>query len=202
MEARLVNKQRTPSLFCKGGTQEWFALWLNLEPFINSRLGRFSCWKDNVRLEWDLKTHTPRSPSGVDVRVVHASNNSTASVERVDANAAVLDFLEKWDLPDDLEQVLGWLNPLKTMVDRFVDELGYVRGQDIFAAPYDFRKSSSANEKWQRDMQELIERQTGPVTLLCHSMGGLYTLEMLAKMEANWVSFTTFVANCFLLFML
>mmetsp|Transcript_85098 Transcript_85098/g.164971 ORF Transcript_85098/g.164971 Transcript_85098/m.164971 type:complete len:607 (+) Transcript_85098:158-1978(+) len=193
MEARLVNKSRTPSLLCHGGTREWFALWLNLEPFVNSRIGRLLCWTDNVRLEWDLPSHTPHSPSGVEVRVSHASKNSTESVERVDANAAFLDFLEKWDLPDDLEDALGWLNPFKTMVHRLVEELGYVRGHDIFAAPYDFRKSPLANEGWQKDMKKLIERTAAkngerPVTLICHSMGGLYTLHMLAKMETNWIA--------------
>jgi lysophospholipase-3 len=193
LEARLVNKAKKRSLLCRTGTRAWFALWLNLEPFVTP--GRFECWTDNARLEWDFAAHAPRSPSGVEVRV--ARWNSTQSVERVDANAARLDWLQAQkvlSLPPDLEEVLGWLNPLKTMVHRLVDELGYTRGVDLFAAPYDFRQSPHANQQWGVAMKSLIETTVAnnggrPVTVVCHSMGGLYTIALLNRLEENWVRF-------------
>ena len=41
MEARLVNKRSSPGLLCKGGSADWFALWLNLEPFVTRTLQAF-----------------------------------------------------------------------------------------------------------------------------------------------------------------
>ena len=88
--------------------------------------------------------------------------------------------------------MLSWFNPLKDVVERLVQELGYSRGQDIFAAPYDFRKSPEANPEWKRDTKRLIEDASAmnggrPVTIICHSLGGLYTLHLLHSMEEKWV---------------
>ena len=36
---------------------------------------------------------------------------------------------------------LAYLKPMSTIVDRLVGEMGYTRGTDLRAAPYDFRLS-------------------------------------------------------------
>ena len=52
------------SLFslCSTTSRDWFALWFNLEPMITP--GRFECWKNNARVEWDQATDKPRMPRG------------------------------------------------------------------------------------------------------------------------------------------
>ena len=46
---------------------------------------------------------------------------------------------------------------MSTIVDRLVGELGYTRGVDLRAAPYDFRLSPSSNPQWAPDMKKLVE---------------------------------------------
>ena len=52
---------------------------------------------------------------------------------------------------------LAYLKPMSTIVDRLVSELGYTRGVDLRAAPYDFRLSPSSNPQWEVDMKALVE---------------------------------------------
>ena len=46
---------------------------------------------------------------------------------------------------------------MSTIVDRLVGEMGYTRGTDLRAAPYDFRLAPSSNPGWAEDMKKLVE---------------------------------------------
>ena len=131
IEARLEHKNFPMSfsrmLCSRDSRQSWFALWLNLEPFVTP--GRFDCWADNARLEWDFLTHSPRMPEGVSVRI--PGWGSTETIERVDANADKLDWLKNATLSKrvGLNEYIAYLSPIHEMVERFVQELGYTRGE-------------------------------------------------------------------------
>ena len=60
-------------------------------------------------------------------------------------------------MPAELEEALGWLSPLRVLVERLVNELGYTRGVDLFGAPFDFRRSPLSNPHWADAMAKLVE---------------------------------------------
>lgn len=193
LEGRLANKKlpaRGP-LLCSRNSKDWFALWFNLEPLITP--GRFECWADNVRLDWDVE-HTPRPPAGVEVRV--PGWGETHTVESVDANANKFGWLARKARDyefRDIELTLSYLTPMHDMVQRLVEEMGYVRGVDLRAAPYDFRLSPASNPQWASDVKRLIEDTRAanggrPVTIICHSLGGLYTWHLLSELEDSWIA--------------
>ena len=60
-------------------------------------------------------------------------------------------------VPTEVEEALGWLSPLRVLVERLVNELGYTRGVDLFGAPFDFRRSPLSNPHWADAMAKLVE---------------------------------------------
>lgn len=78
-----------------------------------------------------------------------------------------------------------------------LEEIGYVNGQNLFGAPYDFRYGLAAEghpcevgSKYLTDLQNLIESASAsnggnPVILLSHSLGGLFALQLLARAPAS-----------------
>mmetsp|Transcript_64924 Transcript_64924/g.89158 ORF Transcript_64924/g.89158 Transcript_64924/m.89158 type:complete len:588 (-) Transcript_64924:188-1951(-) len=216
MEGRLHQKKLpydSKHMFCNRESKGWFALWFNAEPMLTP--GRFECWSDNVRLEWDyapatspdepgkeneateLPRHhaTPRAPAGVETRV--PGWGTTGTIERLDANAHHLDWLARRTGQikslKDVAITIGFLNPFVEMVERFVKERGYTRNTDLRAAPYDFRLAPTTNKPFKADMKALIEETrlvngNSPVTIIAHSMGGLYVLSFLQDQSDSWVA--------------
>ncbi|XP_077505629.1 lysosomal phospholipase A and acyltransferase-like [Amblyomma americanum] len=151
LEAKL-NKTETVHYFCERRTADYFDLWVNLELMVPYVL---DCWVDNMRLVYDNKTRTTRSPDGVDVRVPGFGNTSTVE----------------------------WLDPSQVSptayFTRIVEELlllGYQRGVDVRGAPYDFRKAPNELGDYFERLHDLIEETFSTngdqsVILVCHSMG-------------------------------
>lgn len=103
--------------FCDRKTDEYFNLWLNLAllvPFV------VDCWVDNMKLQYDNVTRKTTNSPGVDIKIMNFGN--TSSVEFVDPSQV---------------SVTGYFN---TLVEQMI-LAGYIRGVNIRAAPYDFRKA-------------------------------------------------------------
>jgi len=80
------------------------------------------------------------------------------------------------------------LSPMREIVSRLVDDFGYTRNVDVRAAPYDFRLSPQSNTEWCNDFKSLVEdiyEENGrtPATIVTHSMGGIYTIECLQRLQ-------------------
>ena len=79
-----------------------------------------------MTLHYNEKSKTTHSPEGVDIYVPNFGD--TYSVENLD--------------PTSNNSIASYF---KEISDFLVNELGYIRNETLFAAPYDFRKAPSRN---------------------------------------------------------
>ena len=68
---------------------------------------------------------------------------------------------------------------------------GYVRGKSVRAAPYDFRYAPHSSTKYFTALKALIQdtystNNNQKVTLVSHSLGGLYGLYFLRQQPQAW----------------
>ena len=69
--------------------------------------------------------------------------------------------------------------------------VGYERDVDIRAAPYDFRRAPNDNPEWMVAMKKLVKETYAAngnrrVTIIGHSLGGLYSLYFLNHQSQRW----------------
>jgi len=153
--------------------EEWFRLWLDVWQMRSSQLG---CWADTIRLVYDRDSRKSRNIAGVETRVQGWGN--TDSVEYLDPS------LSAWAIGD-----VG--NYMSDLVKYFV-KLGYVRGDTIRAAPYDFRFGPQSQQVYFDKLRMLIEEtfvksDSKRVSLVTHSMGGLLCLYFLQSQSQEWL---------------
>lgn len=90
--------------------------------------------------------------------------------------------------------VTDYMAPLVESLER----IGYIDGENLFGAPYDFRYGLAApghpsrvGSKYLNDLKNLIEEASNsnggkPVILVSHSLGGLFVLELLNRNPHSW----------------
>ncbi|KAM6973052.1 lysosomal phospholipase A and acyltransferase [Aplochiton taeniatus] len=165
LEAKL-DKPSVVHYICYKKTNDYFTLWLNLELLVPVAI---DCWIDNIRLIYNQTTHTSDSPPGVVVRV--PGFGQTYSLEYLDPS----------------KHGVGMY--FFTIVQALV-EWGYTRDDDVRGAPYDWRKAPNENKDYFLALQKMIEEMSvkfgGPVVLIAHSMGNMYTLYFLNQQPQAW----------------
>ena len=134
-------------------------------------------WADTIKLLYNRETRTSSNVAGVETRV--PGWGGTDSVEYLDPSWSA------WLLGD-----VG--NYLHHLVKYFV-ALGYRRGDTIRAAPYDFRLAPHSQADYFRRLKLLVEEMfirsgSVPVTIISHSMGGLFGLYFLQQQSDQWLS--------------
>jgi len=167
VDAKLVDKPSVPAWYCYSSTSDYFRLWVAPSSF----LGKWAlkCWVDNVRLEWDMTTFRGHNPQGVLTRI--PGFGETENVEVLDE--------------------YGLVKYMKPLVN-FLVGLGYTRGKDVRAAPYDFRYSPDQlpDNYYSRvkDLAETMYKDNGnaPVTLMSHSYGSPVTQYFLTTVTDEW----------------
>ncbi|XP_039049943.1 lecithin-cholesterol acyltransferase-like 1 isoform X2 [Hibiscus syriacus] len=180
LEARLTTGYKPLGLFCNRwypickNKDGWFRLWLDpsvlLAPFTK-------CFAHRMMLYYDPNLDDYRNAPGVETRV--PGFGSTDSLLYLNPN---------------LKKLTAYMAPL---VDS-LEEIGYVSGETLFGAPYDFRYGLAAEghrshvgTKFLEDLKDLIEKASAsnggkPVILLSHSLGGLYVLQLLNRTSPSW----------------
>ncbi|KAE8657048.1 Lecithin-cholesterol acyltransferase-like 1 [Hibiscus syriacus] len=180
LEARLTTGYKPLSLFCNRwypiskDKEGWFRLWFDpsvlLAPFTK-------CFAHRMMLYYDPDLDDYRNAPGVESRV--PAFGSTDSLLYLNPN---------------LKKLTAYMAPL---VDS-LEEIGYVSGETLFGAPYDFRYGLAAEghpsrvgTKFLEDLKHLIEKASAsnggkPVILLSHSLGALYVLQLLNRNSPSW----------------
>ncbi|XP_064786248.1 phospholipase A2 group XV-like [Oncorhynchus masou masou] len=165
LEAKL-DKPSVVHYICYKKTDTYFTLWLNLELMVPVAI---DCWIDNIRLIYNRTTRQTEAPPGVDVRV--PGFGQTFPLEYLD--------------PSKGDVGVYFFNIVQALV-----EWGYTRDDDVRGAPYDWRKAPNENKAYFLRLQHMIEEMAvkarGPVVLIAHSMGNMYTLYFLNHQPQAW----------------
>lgn len=165
LEAKL-DKPSVVHYICYKKTDTFFTLWLNLELLVPVAI---DCWIDNIRLIYDQVSRTSSAPPGVNIRV--PGFGQTYSLEYLD--------------PSKRDVGLYFFTIVQALA-----EWGYTRDDDVRGAPYDWRKAPNENKDYFLALQHMIEEMAhkagGPVVLIAHSMGNMYTLYFLNQQPQAW----------------
>ncbi|XP_055295032.1 phospholipase A2 group XV-like [Sitodiplosis mosellana] len=140
---------------------DYFNIWLDYHPVLS-----FDCWMDNLKLVYDPETRKTKNTPGVVTRVI--GWGSTESMEWIWIFGAYFNYISE------------------ALVNR-----GYIRGKNLFGAPYDFRKGPNESTQWFQNLKQLTEYSYGinkntRVTFIAYSMGGRMLLHFLQQMPQDW----------------
>ncbi|KAF7830529.1 lecithin-cholesterol acyltransferase-like 1 [Senna tora] len=180
LEARLSKHYKPTSLICNRwyplnkDQDGWYRIWFEpsviLAPFTD-------CFAQRMMLHFDPLLDDYCNAPGVQTRVPHFG--STQSMLYLDPY---------------LKHISAYMAPL---VDS-LQQIGYVEGETLFGAPYDFRYGlaaqghpSKVGSKYLQDLKTLIEDASASnggkqVILVSHSLGGLFTLQLLNRNPPSW----------------
>eukprot|EP00026_Physarum_polycephalum_P006760 Phypoly_transcript_06812.p1 GENE.Phypoly_transcript_06812~~Phypoly_transcript_06812.p1 ORF type:complete len:333 (+),score=48.85 Phypoly_transcript_06812:371-1369(+) len=127
------------------------------------------CWSSNIMLEYNATTGTYRNSSGVDIKANYFG--TTQGFEYVDPNA-------------QSESIY-----FAALVESLI-KLGYVRGQNLLGAPYDWRLSPNYLPDFFAEFKTMIENVSevnhSKVAIVAHSMGNLFFLTFLQTVTQEW----------------
>ncbi|XP_031619143.1 group XV phospholipase A2-like [Contarinia nasturtii] len=165
-----LDKLSVPHRWCRKQC-DYCDIWLNLFEMLPNSI---DCWIDNMKLHYDNVTRKTRNTYGVEIRLPEFGR--TEAIEWLDTTPIV----------DHFDSGAYYYHLAYALTNR-----GYVRGKNLFGAPYDFRKGPNENEDWFERLAQLTEyayetNNNVGVTYVVHSMGGRMLLYFLQNMSKEW----------------
>jgi len=147
---------------------DWYDLWLNIEQMLTLMV---ECWADNTKLTYNSTTRTTTNAEGVETRIP-GFGNTTTSVEWID------------------KSMRGFSTYFSMIVSKILP-FGYIRGENMHGAPYDFRKAANEHADYFVSVKNLIETTYAKngnikVLLVSHSMGSIMMSYFLNHQTQAW----------------
>ncbi|XP_074559907.1 lecithin-cholesterol acyltransferase-like 1 [Curcuma longa] len=176
IEASLTAAYEPTVAACRPRDHGWFRLWIDRSALLDTQSQ--ICFAERMRLFYDPEADDYSNAPGVRTRIPFFG--STMGFRYTDP-----------DHKDD------WSSYMAPLVER-LEAIGYVEGETLFGAPYDFRHGlassghpSRVGSRFLRDFAELVENASTsnggkPVIILTHSFGGLLALQLLDRHPAAW----------------
>lgn len=173
LEARLDGTSNEPHKWCSKKS-DWYRVWLDLPQMTPTEK---PCFLHNLGLTYNESDGLYHNMQGVFIRP--------------------LDF-GGVDGMMYLDPFLRIVPEFKTLVRRLMEDLGYVIGQDLHGAPYDWRLSGDGHAQaeapggFYKNLKSLIETSVirngnKSATIVTHSLGGPTILYFLHKfVDENW----------------
>lgn len=115
------------------------------------------------------------------------------AVDQDNVSLHTIDFggLKGMTFLDDLFKGVHIIPYFKKYIS-YLQERGYVEGQDLFGAPFDWRRGLVLGDKYWQDVKELVEKaytlnEQSKVSLVGHSLGGYFVHYFLSNVTtAEW----------------
>jgi len=164
----LISKTRPTHWYCDNNNK-WYLIWLQLSQL--SPGGPVECWTFNMQLNYtdDSALGTFYNSTGVEIMVDYFG--STLGFEYLD--------------PSVKSETVYFAN----LVNSFV-KLGYVRGQNLLGAPYDWRLAPLYLQNYMDDLKYMIETaysvNQSKVAIVAHSLGNLFFKSFLQTVSQEW----------------
>ncbi|KAL8141074.1 hypothetical protein V2J09_007095 [Rumex salicifolius] len=188
LEARLNSDYNPSSFFCrkywhdsrsdnnrgKVKSDGWYRIWFDpsvlVAPFTK-------CFSERMMLVYDPVSDDYHNAPGVETRAPHFGSVKSLLY-----------------LAPPLKHISAYMAPLVESLE----EIGYVDGENLYGAPYDFRYGIAADghpcrvgTQYLQDLKNLIERAVAsnsgrPAVIVAHSLGGLLTLHLLLRSDPAW----------------
>jgi len=149
--------------------QDWEQLWLSPD-----KLLRANCFVWTLGLNFDEVDGTFYNNEGVDIRPKDFGGLDGINYLSYTADGVPINGTEY------MEGLIVYL-----------EGIGYVPGQNLAGAPYDWRQANNPYGTWNDDLKALIEslyanNGNTPVWALAHSMGNLELTQMLNTQTQDW----------------
>lgn len=161
-----VNKSASNHWYCEKSSN-WYLIWLTLSQLVPGPT--LECWTDNIMLNYTNTTNTFYNASGV--QIMPNDFGTTLGFEYIDPSAPTQSIY------------------FASLVASFL-KVGYVRGKNLFGAPYDWRLSPNYLPYFYPAFQQMVEdafsvNQT-KVAVIAHSMGNLFFMSFLQTVSQDW----------------
>eukprot|EP01110_Echinostelium_bisporum_P013373 TRINITY_DN89_c0_g1_i3.p1 TRINITY_DN89_c0_g1~~TRINITY_DN89_c0_g1_i3.p1 ORF type:complete len:228 (-),score=36.61 TRINITY_DN89_c0_g1_i3:462-1145(-) len=152
LKAKLNNANH--HFYCSSKS-DWYRIWLSLEELLPGPPEE--CWSDNIQLTYDPNTQTYSNATNVEIEAEPIGD--TTSFEYLDPNFP--------------KTTIYFADVVQSLVN-----IGYVRGENLIGAPYDWRLAAPQYmpqfyEELQQTIENAFEQQQSGVVIIAHSMGNI-----------------------------
>jgi len=154
--------------------KDWYRLWLDVWSLQPRRL---RCWCENIKLVYNVTSRLSSNVPGVETRV--PGWGDTSGLEYLDPSWSA------W--------IIGDVGKYMKDLVASLEDVGLVKGVSIRGAPYDFRFAPHSQGGYMSQLKVLVEdtsrrNDNKPVTIISHSMGGLFGLHFLQNQDEAWMN--------------
>lgn len=169
LEAKLHESAKPPHVYCYKN-HAWYQTWLAL---LSMLPGEQDCWWHNMDVFYNTTSDSFYNQEGVEVRPMDFGGMKG------------IDYLDHDDLGNGISATAYYAPLIADLV-----AAGFKVGQNLFGAPYDWRRGDHVPD-FRANLKQLVEKAytsngNKQVHIVAHSMGNLQTGVFLSEMTQEW----------------